>query len=371
MDLNFFNVLIFSGVIQGIAFGYPVLTASIYKNSTNKFLALTIIALSLGNLNFWLLDTGLLKKHPVIDLFVVKWHLIFPVFFYFYILKSLGLKNNKIILFFIPSFISIVIRLTMKSYYYFQQKDLFHRGLFYVLEEYTALFFALFLGIKGYFHFKKLQQNKQPINVGWFNALFKVALGLYILWFSSFTLILFVGPDNTYLFYPLLLLITILFFWIDYKGIHLLNIVSEKEISTTTNITKEAIFSKKVTSKKLSEKNPTFSKLKLLIEKEKIYKDPNTSLDSIALQLNVSPNYLSQVINKVTGKNFSNYINSYRIEEIKKMLVNPEFDRYSILSVGYEVGFNSKSVFYTTFKKQTGCTPKQYKLKYTKKSIEI
>ncbi len=207
------------------------------------------------------------------------------------------------------------------------------------------------------------------MNIEWFRDLFKVSLGLYMLWFFSFTLMVFAGTDATYLFYPLLLLITLLFFWIDYKGLHLLNIVSEKEISIRTDITKEKIFNTTPKNKTVSENNPTYTKLKSLVETKEVYKDSNISLDSIALLLEVSPNYLSQVVNKVTGQNFSSYINTYRVEEIKKTLVNPEFDKYSILSIGLEVGFNSKSAFYTTFKKQTGMTPKQYKDQYSTKII--
>jgi AraC-like DNA-binding protein len=102
-------------------------------------------------------------------------------------------------------------------------------------------------------------------------------------------------------------------------------------------------------------------KLEKLISKNELYINPKVSLNLLAKRLDLSSGYLSQVINKVTGGNFSEYINSYRINEVNKMLLNPEFDKYSILSLGYEAGFNSKSVFCTTFKKQTGLTPNQFK----------
>ncbi|CAL2077281.1 helix-turn-helix transcriptional regulator [Tenacibaculum sp. 190524A02b] len=364
MDLNFFNVLIFSGVIQGISFGYTLLTSSIYKNAANRFLALTILSLSLGNLNFWFLDTGLLQKHLLIDFFQIKWHLIFPVFFYSYILKSLHLKSSKLFLLLVPAILSIGIRFTIKVYQYIYSEQLINITLFYVLEEYIALFLALFLGVKAFKQFKNLKISGHSINITWYESLFSVALTLYILWFTAYTLILFLGAKATYLFYPLLLLISFLFFWIAYKGTHLLAFsqpseYSNKKVTPTTKNTQ------KTKSKTVSKNNPTYTKLKVLITEDKIYKDPTASLDSIAAKLNVSPSYLSQVINKVTGKNFSNYINTYRIEEVKKMLLDPEFENYSILAMGHEVGFNSKSVFYTTFKKQTGLTPKQFKLQNT------
>jgi AraC-like DNA-binding protein len=49
------------------------------------------------------------------------------------------------------------------------------------------------------------------------------------------------------------------------------------------------------------------------------------------------------------------------VEEVKKKLKNPEFDNYSIISIGLESGFNSKSVFYKAFKKHTGKSPSEYR----------
>ena len=67
--------------------------------------------------------------------------------------------------------------------------------------------------------------------------------------------------------------------------------------------------------------------------------------------LNISPGHLSQVLNKTEYRNLTAIINYYRIEEAKRLLGNPEFKNYSLVSVGLEVGFNSKSTFYNTFKR--------------------
>ena len=58
---------------------------------------------------------------------------------------------------------------------------------------------------------------------------------------------------------------------------------------------------------------------------------------------------------------FPDYLNSYRIEEAKSYLKNPEFSKYTIVSIGLEAGFNSKSSFYSVFKKATGQTPATFK----------
>ncbi len=113
-----------------------------------------------------------------------------------------------------------------------------------------------------------------------------------------------------------------------------------------------------------TKENRFYLKLNHLMKTEYLYQNPHMTLELVSEELNISAGYLSQIINKVAKKNFSDYINTYRIEEIKEKLINPEFDKYSLLAIGLEAGFNSKSTFYTVFKKHVGLTPKQYKDQY-------
>nr|WP_298556261.1 helix-turn-helix domain-containing protein [uncultured Algibacter sp.] len=81
----------------------------------------------------------------------------------------------------------------------------------------------------------------------------------------------------------------------------------------------------------------------------------------LSKELNLSEGYISQLINKNSNLNFNDYINSLRITDAKNMLVDSEYNNYTILAIGLESGFNSKSSFYTAFKKFTGKTPVEYK----------
>ena len=93
-----------------------------------------------------------------------------------------------------------------------------------------------------------------------------------------------------------------------------------------------------------------------LIEKEELYLDGKLSLKDVADRLNISNNYLSQIINQKTGKNFFRFINEYRVEKAKQLLAD-KAGKYTILSIAYDCGFNSKSSFNTIFKEYTGKTP--------------
>jgi AraC-like DNA-binding protein len=101
--------------------------------------------------------------------------------------------------------------------------------------------------------------------------------------------------------------------------------------------------------------------LAYLFEVEKIYRDPILSFNVLADRLSVPSHQLSWIINNKMGKTFSNLINHYRIEEVKKRLADSKDQKRSILEIAYSAGFNTKSSFNKTFKTLTGKTPRYYR----------
>ncbi|MCC8411258.1 helix-turn-helix domain-containing protein [Mucilaginibacter sp. UR6-1] len=102
------------------------------------------------------------------------------------------------------------------------------------------------------------------------------------------------------------------------------------------------------------------SQVTRLMQQEKVFKDPELSLNELAEQLNIHPNTLSQVINTMENKNFYDYINDLRIEEFKLISIQPENQKFTLLAMAYEVGFNSKTSFNRNFKKKIGLSPTAY-----------
>ncbi len=90
-----------------------------------------------------------------------------------------------------------------------------------------------------------------------------------------------------------------------------------------------------------------------------LFLDPNITLQKIAKELGVPKHTLSQYLNEEQGKSFSTFINKLRVEKAKEFLQTKT--NFTIESIGYESGFNSKSTFFTAFKKFTGQTPSEYK----------
>mgnify|MGYP003148230128 FL=1 len=100
--------------------------------------------------------------------------------------------------------------------------------------------------------------------------------------------------------------------------------------------------------------------LELIMEDYKLYLNPDLSLKDLASYLELPANYVSQLLNLGFQKNFSEYVNSYRVNEFKERVLLEEYKGLTLMAVAYDSGFNSKTVFNTFFKKIEGTTPNSY-----------
>lgn len=109
------------------------------------------------------------------------------------------------------------------------------------------------------------------------------------------------------------------------------------------------------------QKNLYINQVKSYMTEQSPYKKPDLSLTNLSEALNIPSHYLSQVINEKMGTNFLDFINQHRVENAKAQLLNPESNHLTIMAIAYDSGFNSKSTFYSSFKKHTDMTPSEYK----------
>jgi AraC-like DNA-binding protein len=98
-----------------------------------------------------------------------------------------------------------------------------------------------------------------------------------------------------------------------------------------------------------------------LMETEKLYLDSELTISKLAEKLSIPAPHLSQTINERLNQNFIDFINTYRVAEAKRRLVDPALKHYSVLAIAEEVGFNSKSSFNSVFKKHAQMTPSEFR----------
>ena len=106
-----------------------------------------------------------------------------------------------------------------------------------------------------------------------------------------------------------------------------------------------------------------FSTLEDFMKTNKPYQNTELTLFTLAKQLSIHPNHLSQIINQHHNQNFFDYINEYRVNEVKEALLSGKYDTHSLLGIAFECGFNSKASFNRAFKKFTGLTPSEFRNK--------
>ena len=202
---------------------------------------------------------------------------------------------------------------------------------------------------------KKFSSNTQEIDLKWLKHI------LYIIISFSFFYFVYIFTQSAVMINSLLF---ITLFFVVYNAIRQKEIFPysdnvKKEIQTIIREEKSLNVIKKRESN--SEDKYKYENLLQIIQSEKLFLNTDLSLFSLANRLSVSAHNLSFIINEFSGENFNQFINRYRVEEAKKMILNSKNNHLTILGIGYEVGFNSKSAFNTTFKKVTNKTPNEFK----------
>lgn len=102
------------------------------------------------------------------------------------------------------------------------------------------------------------------------------------------------------------------------------------------------------------------SRLQRAMEEKQPYRNPGLNLNALAEMAGTTPHSLSRVINEGYGMNFNDFVNSYRIEEFKRLAQREKYQNHTLLAIAFIVGFNSKSAFNRSFKKLEDCTPREY-----------
>lgn len=203
--------------------------------------------------------------------------------------------------------------------------------------------------------------NQEKINLKWIQFL---AYVMCLMW----VLIIFVQNDEAIFSAASIFVIFIGYFGIKQVGIFTNQQVNTAEIPSMAEVvvenTTETIGIEKKKYAKSGLNNVLAKDLHLrlssIMATEKLYTEPELTLTDLASRLDIHPNYLSQTINEMEGVNFYDYINSLRVEEFKRLVVLPQNQKFTLLALAFECGFNSKSAFNRFFKKSTDLSPSEY-----------
>lgn len=367
------NFLLIAGAIQGFIFNIATFLARKKIEKPVLFLNLFVFFLSMNNLQSWLI-----AKDFVFDLFFFKhlelpWYVVILPVFYAFLVYYLGIEKKRLpflklsLAFFI---VELLARSVVLYMVYRGQLDQNVIPLYNAFEDAATLLYSIFVfskAVRLIFKYPDLYPEILAFDdLRWIKRFLKWGGVIFVLWGIAVVLNIFSDTIKApYSYYPLRIASSVLIYWIGYQAFFRY-IVLKDRIVLRRKIRKIATAQTKISgvkgaAEKFGKQEAAFYRMHNDILMHKKYFDPLLSLDKLSDELNISTGKLSTLINLYSGKNFSDYINSLRIEDAKKLLTNPDFERYTIVSIGLECGFNSKSTFYTAFKKFTGQTPVKYR----------
>lgn len=364
------------GIFQGIMLGGIILRSPIFKSDANKYLAYAVIGLSFAMLSLAseltaAYETSLVVR--IIDAFCSG--ALFPVLILLFIVNQVDhpfKHSTQRWWLFVPHLISVVLSLLNMVVDFDSTFSLFE-VLVEVIDLFLfllTLFFIPGVLLYAYTFIKYARiQEKNWLTQLWFWFFIVMTSWVLSIFFALFSLIDFASMMRT-----IALGAAFLIHWVTYVGIFKFKLSRDQEeiralirkwesgpsMPVAPLPAQPSVNSGKRTAA-LTTENAYFKKLEALCVKERIYLDHTLDRAQVAEMLGISPSYISQIVNTITGDNFSTYINRYRVEAVKAMITDAEFDNYSLLAMGLESGFSSKTTFYTAFKKITGMTPNMYR----------
>ena len=362
--VSLLNIAIFQGIILSLI----ILKSPFFKSKRNNFLAYTIFTLSLLLLNLVFEVIGAYNVVPILQILDnVEWVFIFPVFFFLFVENQINnpLKScKKRIWLFIPFGYSVIIN-AIDAFFNSNSGAIIYE----ILSQIEFLLILIFLPFIITFTYTLIKYSNDEQEKKWITILWFLISIFQLTWLFSIIIALFFDYDTFYAMKILALFVSYIIHWTVYIGIFKFKLAKHKEViskllkqDTSTGYNQKSVVEKNVVNKEIfTEENQYYIKLEKLCKEQHIYRDNSLDRSKVAKKLNISVGYLSQIINTIRNENFSTYINTYRVEAVKKMVMNSKFDNYSLLAIAMEAGFTSKTTFNKSFKKITGITPNMYR----------
>ncbi|MFK7948742.1 MAG: helix-turn-helix domain-containing protein [Saprospiraceae bacterium] len=376
-SINFVSLIIIIGIFEGFFIGtYLVLKKSV-KHNANRYLGSLVFTITLIFLPGFIYRIGLLPTLPhVVHLDYLSYFLFGPLALFY--VRSCSQKDFKLTpkmwMHFLPFLLSIIYLLP----FYIQPAEA-------KLQAFAAVFLRGDGGVPIWYDMVRLlhptvylllclqvvRQYKNHLTNE--TSSIDVSFHRWLIFFCGFLLIPLL---TAFMFWTIphhfvIIVITFLLLFIFIMAIHITIFVKPEIFHQFPHqmLIPDSIEEKQVkyenSTLQSSRKDKYVEQVVNFMTTQKPYLKPTLTLSELATQINIPAHHLSQVINEKLECNFLDFVNQYRVKEAQELLTNPNNENYTIISIAYDAGFNSKSTFYAAFKKQALMTPSQYRKKHS------
>lgn len=358
-----YTKLIYPVFAVGILLSFFLLISSVTGRSLNIFLIGLILVISLYGFKNQLygVNYGLTSTYKSLFTPISIILLIGPlIFFYVKSLLSSSFKwETRYWLHFVPAiliFLSYTLLLLMseqvQQHYMFSPFEVLFSHIEQILT--VILGCAYLISALGLFNnWKASHAVRNTWLTGWLTR-FLMGMGAMLAFWSVMIFINYWLYDfgvATLTYNPLWVFMAVVLMWLA------IEVISNPKFFLVNKQTNLANGNQIMTAAELFQHQ---SDLENLMNDQKLYTDPNLNLDKLAEAMDINPRFLSMILNNAIRKNFYDFINYYRIEEVKHLLKDPDYSKLTIEAIANQAGFKSKSSFNSAFKKHTNMTPREF-----------
>jgi AraC-like DNA-binding protein len=380
LNLNLINLLILFGAFHGLVFGIILLFNK--KHPGARFLSAFMFVLAYNGFETFSWSSKFEHYYVLMDVF--PFILIFALgpSLYLYV-SSLLYPERKfsgkmitahyaIVAFqFCFRTLNIAYHILWSSHIFRGQITSLQMELFYwaYSEPVSVLVFLIYLGASLHMFRKakadgslgSVSKEGRQVILKWVRALLACMVVLGISWPLTVLTPLVFDIETSAYYYPIELALVLFIYWVAYVGYYRTKTIYPRSLQNSSS---------PVT---VPDAARILEQLRGFMQNDKLYLNPELNLQKLAVQTGIGAKTISLVLNQYAHQSFHDFVNEYRVQEVKSRLMDTEFQHLTISGIALEAGFNSQATFQRVFKNVTGRTPREYiafELKKTAKTQE-
>lgn len=359
-----FIVLLSVGAIQGALLGLILLRATQYNTYANRILSILLFFLSYQLTTEILASVGVLHTGTFLYHLFLEYNWVYGALIFFYVISFLN-PRWRLTRKDWPHLIPIVIEFCISNFV--KTQNLFWDGTLESLSPAGVWAYIIWVQtpmqevvgsmlVIGY-SFVAMMRIKEANGTypGFISKLdwIRILLGLYVFvaiavagwslvdyWFFDYAF-------NPSYVYPSYISISVLTYVLGLLGF----------MHRNDSYTARAAGKKHVDG----ELSRTLTSFEQVVKEQQLFRNPTLSLAEVAESIGVKPYQLTEALNGINGTSFKEYINACRVEEVMRLMNEPDYQQYTLTAIAFEAGFNSKATFNRIFKKVTGKSPSEAK----------
>lgn len=353
---NFEQIILLLVSGQGLLLSIALIGSVVKKKYGSFFFGWIVLVITLEILTNWAISANYTNQPNAIPFWTLGSYLIVPSALWFFLQSATHPKfqvSKRMWWFFVPAILEIVV----ETGYFFAYRwfdvhyQLIQNPLWYHGTETLPILGMLFVLVLFSLQLLKIRKRLNQLKI---EAPFRKIGKLYVFVsvFGIFTLLwIAIGIFNLEIFYYVQLFLLAFIFVFGYASYF------QPSLFDPPKILSAGIFE---SSESKFDDSKELQRLQDLFEIDQVYLEQKLTLKMVAETLKLPQNYVSGLINSYHNANFSVFVNTYRVEEIKKRLNDPKEKHKTLLGIALDSGFSSKSSFNKSFKEITGKNPSEF-----------